>query len=130
LAKEEVYGDYLNSVEPNKTDPVIVPTYAPPPKGRGLPLCLALYSLVRHADRYFGKLVKKAFPSVRCNRKGPRGKAKQHYTHLQRVDHQREAERHRFNSFTEQTAPSAAAAPATATTGAATSSSASDTSRI
>ncbi|ELR21069.1 uncharacterized protein ACA1_282340 [Acanthamoeba castellanii str. Neff] len=90
LAKEEVYGDYLNSMEPNKTDPVIVPTY-------------------------FGKLVKKAFPSVRCNRKGPRGKAKQHYTHLQRVDHQREAERQRFNSFalTEQAAPSATKPTAT-----------------
>ena len=34
LAKEEVYGDYLNSVEPNKTDPVIVPTYAPPQRAR------------------------------------------------------------------------------------------------
>jgi hypothetical protein len=28
---------------------------------------------------YFGKLVRKAFPDVRCNRKGPRGSAQQHY---------------------------------------------------
>jgi len=47
LAKEEVYGDYLNSVEPNKTDPVIVPTYAPPPKG-------AVYHFVWLFTHWFG----------------------------------------------------------------------------
>jgi len=34
---------------------------------------------------YFGKLVRKAFPDVRCNRRGPRGSAQQHYR-LARVD--------------------------------------------
>lgn len=35
---------------------------------------------------YFGKLVKRAFPDVKYNRKGPRGGTKQHYTHLKRID--------------------------------------------
>ncbi len=35
----------------------------------------------------FGKLVKKAFPDIRYNKKGPRGQSVQHYTHLKRIDH-------------------------------------------
>jgi len=35
---------------------------------------------------YFGKLVKRAFPDIKYNRKGPRGGTKQHYTHLKRID--------------------------------------------
>lgn len=36
---------------------------------------------------YFGKLVKRAFPGVQYNRKGPRGNSLQHYTHLKRINH-------------------------------------------
>ncbi len=35
---------------------------------------------------YFGKLVKRAFPEIKYNRKGPRGGTKQHYTHLKRIN--------------------------------------------
>lgn len=81
MAKEELYADYVRALEPDPSKPSVVPTY-------------------------FGKLVKKAFPAVRCNRKGPRGKAKQHYTHLQRVDHKREAQRNRYLSFVQHERPS------------------------
>ncbi len=37
------------------------------------------------SQTYFGKLVKRAFPNIRYNRKGPRGKALQHYTGLKRT---------------------------------------------
>lgn len=33
---------------------------------------------------FYGKLVRRAFPGIKSNRKGPRGQAKQHYTHLVR----------------------------------------------
>ncbi len=35
----------------------------------------------------FGKIVKKAFPDLKYNRKGPRGQSTPHYTHLKRIDH-------------------------------------------
>ncbi len=35
----------------------------------------------------FGKLVRRAFPGITYNRKGPRGQSVQHYTHLKRIDH-------------------------------------------
>ncbi len=35
----------------------------------------------------FGKLMRKAFPDITYNKKGPRGRSMHHYTHLKRIDH-------------------------------------------
>lgn len=40
---------------------------------------------------FYGKLVRRAFPGIKSNRKGPRGQAKQHYTHLVRRTGQEDA---------------------------------------
>lgn len=65
LSKRSVYNHYLNVTKQVTKKPLISPTF-------------------------FGKLVKRAFPSIKCNRKGPRGHTKQHYTHLQRISGQEE----------------------------------------
>jgi hypothetical protein len=53
--------------------------------GHYLEACQNQGVLTPISHTYFGKLVRKAFPDVRCNRKGPRGSAQQHYR-LIRVD--------------------------------------------
>ncbi|ELR25061.1 RFX DNAbinding domain containing protein [Acanthamoeba castellanii str. Neff] len=68
LSKRSVYNHYLNVTKQVTKKPLISPTF-------------------------FGKLVKRAFPSIKCNRKGPRGHTKQHYTHLQRISMNQEEER-------------------------------------
>ncbi len=52
LSKRSVYNHYLNVTKQVTKKPLISPTF-------------------------FGKLVKRAFPSIKCNRKGPRGHTKQ-----------------------------------------------------
>jgi hypothetical protein len=68
MSKRSVYNHYLNVTKQVTKKPLISPTF-------------------------FGKLVKRAFPSIKCNRKGPRGHTKQHYTHLQRISMNQEEER-------------------------------------
>jgi len=68
LSKRSVYNHYLRVTEQVTKKPLISPTF-------------------------FGKLVKRAFPTVKCNRKGPRSQTKQHYTHLQRISASIEDER-------------------------------------
>lgn len=68
LSKRSVYSHYLSVTKQVTKKPLISPTF-------------------------FGKLVKRAFPTLKCNRKGPRGQTKQHYTHLQRVSSSVEDER-------------------------------------
>ncbi len=58
----------------------------------------------------FGKLVKRAFPGIKTNRKGPRGQSKQHYTLLCRAKPTQKQCKH------EHPVPSSVPAPAPATT--------------
>ncbi len=60
MSKQSVYQDYLELCAQNKAPVHFSPTV-------------------------FGKLVKRAFPTIRTNKKGPRGDSKQHYTHLSRI---------------------------------------------
>lgn len=57
LSKRSVYNHYLSVTKQVTKKPLISPTF-------------------------FGKLVKRAFPTIKCNRKGPRGHTKQVHTTL------------------------------------------------
>jgi hypothetical protein len=47
--------------------------------------CLKDGAVFPISNTFFGKLLRRAFPSVKSNRKGPRGKAKQYYENLVRL---------------------------------------------
>jgi hypothetical protein len=82
LSKRSVYNHYLNVTKQVTKKPLISPTVASAhlTTHTARPLCAVC--LIRTlscvlAVQFFGKLVKRAFPSIKCNRKGPRGHTKQ-----------------------------------------------------
>lgn len=73
--------------------------------GHYLDVCRQQSVLSPISHTYFGKLVRKAFPNVRCNRKGPRGSAQQHYRLIRKdgnsndiFDHDEDDELDAYNS--------------------------------